>query len=395
MDWMALFDEREGAERMNRDEGDPRSRLLARFHGAGYAPIDTPMLSLASVFLDFSGEDIRSGLFLTTDSGGNELCLRPEYTIPVCRAYLASESAGRQASFSYAGPVFRARSGGAEPTDRWGETVQAGLESFGRPDIAAADAEILVLALQAAHDAGFTDRTIRMGDAGLLGALLEALQIPSNWQRRLKRGLDKGVDLDAILTEAPHVSADHSGVLAALTGTDRQGARALVEDLLAIAGIASVGGRSAAEIADRFLAQGVSRAAPVLAGERKAVLERFLAIEGHPDDVSEHLRRLAADADLDLGSALDVFDERANFIAVHGLGSEDRLTYEAAFGRNLDYYTGFVFEARHAGREGPADVVIGGGRYDMLAQALGAQAPIAAVGAAIWVDRLSGPERPR
>jgi ATP phosphoribosyltransferase regulatory subunit len=63
-----------------------------------------------------------------------------------------------------------------------------------------------------------------------------------------------------------------------------------------------------------------------------------------------------------------------------------RLTFSAAFARNLDYYTGFVFEAfenADAGRP-----IVGGGRYDRLMTTLGAGAEIPAVGAAIWCDRL-------
>ncbi len=394
MDLRTASKELDATGAVRRGPADRQAALLARFRDAGYAPIETPILGPASVFLDFSGEEIRSALFLTSDGAGTELCLRPEYTIPVCRAYLASDAAGRQAAYSYCGPVFRSRGALAGRGQESSEAMQAGLESFGRPDIAAADAEILALALDAAADAGFVARAIKMGDAGLLSRLFAALDMPPNWQRRLKRGLDKGRRLDDILTEAPSLSADHSGVLAAITGTDQKGARALVEDLLSIAGIATVGGRSPAEIADRFLAQVASKATPGFSGERKEILERFLGVECHPDAASRRLRDLASSAKLDLAEALDLFDERANFIAA--LGIED-LTFQASFGRNLDYYTGFVFEARHRNdpsvKAAASDVVIGGGRYDRLAQALGSREPIEAVGAALWVDRLARTER--
>ena len=63
-----------------------------------------------------------------------------------------------------------------------------------------------------------------------------------------------------------------------------------------------------------------------------------------------------------------------------------RVTFAGAFGRNLDYYTGFVFEARAPG--GGGGPVFGGGRYDRLAQALGSDKPVPAVGVSIWLDRL-------
>ena len=44
---------------------------------------------------------------------------------------------------------------------------------------------------------------------------------------------------------------EYEGVLAALAGSDRKAALALVTDLMSIAGTTNVGGRTVAEIADR------------------------------------------------------------------------------------------------------------------------------------------------
>ena len=102
--------------------------LLSSFAQAGYAKAEPPILQPAEPFLDLSGEDIRKSLYQTTDLRGEELCLRPDLTIPVARDYLASSRAGQPAGFCYLGPVFRYRSG------RPSEFLQAGIESFGRPD---------------------------------------------------------------------------------------------------------------------------------------------------------------------------------------------------------------------------------------------------------------------
>ena len=69
------------------------ARALDHFLAAGFSRLEPPVLQPASVFLDMSGEDIRGRLYLTTDASGAELCLRPDYTIPVCLAYLASPAA--------------------------------------------------------------------------------------------------------------------------------------------------------------------------------------------------------------------------------------------------------------------------------------------------------------
>src|ERR1700756_3926405 len=110
--------------------------LLAHYERAGYVRAEPALLQPAEPFLDLSGEDIRRRMFLTTDPDGNELCLRPDLTIPVSRDYLASRLPGEAAGFCYLGPVFR------HPADGPAEFVQAGIESFGRHDTAAADAEM-------------------------------------------------------------------------------------------------------------------------------------------------------------------------------------------------------------------------------------------------------------
>ena len=94
----------------------------------------------------------------------------------------------------------------------------------------------------------------------------------------------------------------------------------------------------------------------------------------------------AASSGLDLAAVLDGFDARLNFLAARGLDIS-RLEFSAGFARNLDYYTGFVFEAFDPGSP-DARPLVGGGRYDRLMRTLGAGEDIPAVGAAIWCDRL-------
>ncbi|RTL87820.1 MAG: ATP phosphoribosyltransferase regulatory subunit [Hyphomicrobiales bacterium] len=366
--------ERQGADRL--------AAILAHFERAGFARREPKLLQPASVFLDRAGEDFRGHLYLTTDATGAEKCLRPEYTIPVCLDYLASPQAGRAAAFAYGGSIFRAPIHGASGD---GEFLQAGIESFGREDSEAADAEILGAALDAARAGGAGDLSVRIGDAGLVAAFLDGLDLPPVWRRRVEKGHARGQSLATIFTPPQRNGAEKAGVLAALTKADPADARRLVEDLLSIAGITAVGGRSAAEIAERFLDQATLAEGAGISPEKRALAEAFFVIEGAPDIASAALRSLAEDARLDLTAALDRFDTRASFIAARGLDL-DGMAFSASFARQLDYYSGFVFEARHPASSEP---VIGGGRYDRLLKTLGAKADIPAVGAAIWIDRLA------
>ena len=367
------------------DDRQRQEALVAQLVDAGYARCEPPMLQPAAAFFD-SGEDMRGRLYLTHSLSGEELCLRPEYTIPVCRLYLASADAGRPATYCYCGPVFRLRRDGP------GEFVQAGIENLGRSDREAADAEILALSLEAAALVKPARFATKIGDAALFSELLDGLAIPPQWRRRITRGLAQGKSLSAILDAPAGGGSDHSGVLAALEGVDKNGARALVEDLLAIAGIRSVGGRTAAEIADRFLEQAALKGGHGVDPDVRATLERFLAIEGEPDEAASTLRALADDAQLPLGPALDSFEHRISFIAARGVDLAE-LRFSGRFIRNLDNYTGFVFETRDANKPGDPPLG-GGGRYDRLMGVLGAGGDVPAVGAALWADRRAAGEMP-
>lgn len=359
---------------------DAGLRALSHLQEARYLRVEPPILQPASIFLDLSGEEIRGRLFLTSDASGAELCLRPDYTIPVCRAYLDSAKPGALAQYCYLGPIFRSHVGQAA------EAVQTGLESYGRDDAEAADAEIIALALEAAQAAGAGELNVRMGDVHLFDRVLHALGLPDVWSRRLRRGLARGRPLEAILGGASAEPAAHSGVLAAMERADHAGARALVEDLLAIAGITAVGGRSVGEIADRFLDSAALRAEASAPQEKRAILAQFLKISGEPDAASAKLRKLAKDAKLNIAAALDSLDQRVGFLAARGVSLE-RCTFAAAFVRDIGYYTGCIFEGVESGHA-DAKPVLGGGRYDGLARRLGAGRDIPAVGAAVFLDRL-------
>src|ERR1700737_4466403 len=164
-------------------------QLVSSYVRAGYSPIDPPVVQPAEPFLDLSGEDIRRRMFLTSDPDGRELCLRPDLTIPVSRDYLASPAAGKPAGFCYLGPVFRYR-----PNAR-GEFAQGGIESFGRRDIAAADAEMISLGLEATSHYGIDQPDLRMGDVGLFAALIGALDLAPAWKRRLVKDFNRAGSL--------------------------------------------------------------------------------------------------------------------------------------------------------------------------------------------------------
>ena len=355
--------------------------LLLSFAQAGYLRSEPAILQPAEPFLDLSGEDIRKSLYLTTDPSGEELCLRPDLTIPVARDYLASPRAGQPAGFSYLGPVFRYRGNQAS------EFLQAGVESFGRQDRAAADAEMLALALEATAAFGVIDVEVRTGDVALFNALIDALGLYPVWRRRLLKDFNRKVSLTDDIERLTLATSrnEYEGVLAALAGSDRKAALALVTDLMSIAGATTLGGRTVSEIADRFLEQSTLKAG-ALPRDAVAIIKRFLAISGDPGDAVAQLRALATDARLDITAAIDLLESRVGFMAARGI-ELGRTRFSTSFGRGLDYYTGFEFEL-HSKGDG-VEPLVAGGRYDGLMTQLGAATPIPAVGFSVWVEAMT------
>jgi ATP phosphoribosyltransferase regulatory subunit len=226
----------------------------------------------------------------------------------------------------------------------------------------------------------------------LFNALIDALDLYPVWRRRLIKDFNRKVSLtDDIerLTLATAPGNEYEGVLAALAGSDRKAALALVTDLMSIAGTTNVGGRSVAEIADRFLEQSTLKGG-ALPRDALATIKRFLAIAGDPNEAVGQLRTLAKDAKLDITAAIDQFESRVGFMAARGIAT-GATRFSTSFGRGLDYYTGFEFEL-HAKGHGKADGVeplVAGGRYDGLMTQLGAPTPIPAVGFSVWVEALT------
>ncbi|MBV9432641.1 MAG: ATP phosphoribosyltransferase regulatory subunit [Hyphomicrobiales bacterium] len=371
-----------GGSNLPKGRSSDEAKLIDLFARRGFTRVEPPVLQPLEPFLELSGEDLRRRMFVTGDAEARELCLRPEYTIPVSRWHLALPGSPRAGAYAYFGPVFRFRDGEAN------EFLQSGVEDFGRQDREAADAEILDLALEALREMSAGPITTSVGDVGLFSALLEAMRLSGSTARRLRRAYAAGkVGTRALATlSSPSTSQNHAGLLAALQGQDPAAARLFVEDILKIAGISTISGRSAHQIAARFLDQATNGPSG-LSEEQLKIFERFLAIAGHPDEAADALRALASDTKLELGRAVETLEIRNGFMEARGIDLSS-LHFSASFGRNLDYYTGFVFEIRKA-EPAASKPLVGGGRYDGLLRRLGSGEDVPAVGCSIWLDRVS------
>lgn len=363
-------------------------KVLQLFQAAGHHHVSPPILQPADVFLDLTGEDIRRRLFLTTGTDGVDLCLRPDFTIPVCRLHLADAAASLPANYCYNGPVFRQR------PDGFGEIPQIGAESLGRTDIAEADADLLALSVKALSSFGLTAPSIRIGDETLFASVLANLDLPTVWRRRLR---DLFGETDKLTTAIKRMSGSAAevddnrdvrlGFLSALEGTAPEAAHAVVEDLLSIAGISAVGGRTPAEIADRFLEQAALASGTGGHDRAAEILTAYLAIKADGTSAVASLRKFSEEFGLELGDSIGAFEKRLSALETKGI-DPSQLSFAAEFGRRLDYYSGFVFEI-HSETQAVDGPLVGGGRYDKLVTLLGAARDVPAIGFSMWLDRIT------
>jgi ATP phosphoribosyltransferase regulatory subunit len=142
----------------------------------------------------------------------------------------------------------------------------------------------------------------------------------------------------------------------------------------------------AAEIADRLLAEAADRREKPLPAETLRLIEAYVAVKAPARAAADRLARLAKTRGVDLSAGLHAFARRLDLIEQAGVNTADT-EFSAEFGRNLEYYTGFVFEVI-APALGPRSPVAGGGRYDSLLAEVGAPGSVPAVGASIHTERL-------
>ncbi|HET7410252.1 MAG TPA: ATP phosphoribosyltransferase regulatory subunit, partial [Paracoccaceae bacterium] len=278
--------------------------VLARlFADAGHAPVAVPHLFLGETLLDLYGEDLRARAFLIADAERhNELALRPDFTVPVALAHGAA-GWGRQAAYSYQGPVFRRQEPGL---GRPVEYVQAGVERFGDPDPVTADAGVFALLRRGLVALGVTPEAT-VGDLSIPFALLDALEMPAAGRAALRRHFWRPARFQALVARAcqpPSPSDARRVLMAAADGPTPDDS---ITQLLLAAG-ESVGARGADEVIARARRLASEAAEPPMPGADARLIAEVLAVKGPAPEAAARLRRIAEAAGI--GPAIDRFEAR-------------------------------------------------------------------------------------
>lgn len=359
----------------------------AYFRANGYGPVKPPILERAAPFLDRLGEEIRSRMYIFTDPGGHEVCLRPEMTIPTARLYADGiHHRGEPFRCYYVGSVFRFD---WPKEGRYRQFTQAGAEFFGADDRAAADVEVLALAHGLLQSYGIADLDVVVGDVSFFAALLTDPRLAPAWRVRLARAapdfasLERELDQSRTADLAPRADADEMGAL--LDQTPAAQRDALLGRVLTAVGPQHFGVRSPEEIARRLLnqTQELGPIEPAVA----AALGDLLAIDAPLDQGLRQVRRIADEAGSEaLTAVADGWDQRTALLAERGV-EPSSVRLRPRMGRGINYYTAFVFEI-HDGTGSAESQLCGGGRYDDLVGSVGGPESVPAVGFSLGLERV-------
>jgi ATP phosphoribosyltransferase regulatory subunit len=351
--------------------------LMKLFAETGYERVAPAFIQPASLFLDRIGEALRARTYVFTDPDGEELCLRPDLTIPTARVFLERGSQRPNAKFCYNGPAFRIQEGKPDPL-RPREFRQAGIEYYGEPRLEA-DLEVLALTIEAVRRGGIQSFIIKAGHIGLFTGLLNALSMPARWRERLAHSFWRPKDF-----------ARELRALSAPSGLKPLPAAQLTpEGLLAnleTRGTPFVGLRTPAEIVKRLAGKAADAGEAPLPQDTVRLIEAHLKTRGGVSAALDAIESLFDAAKLELGDALT--SARMLFERLKPIAGTAPILFDAGFGRHFEYYTGMVFQIEIEGR-GIAGQIAGGGRYDGLIRALsGGDRDVPAVGAALHTERL-------
>jgi ATP phosphoribosyltransferase regulatory subunit len=365
--------------------------LLGVFTRAGFEGVSPAIIQPAGVFLDVVGEKLRARTYVFSDPDGDELCMRPDLTVPTCRLHLERHpDASVQAKYSYNGPAFRFQPQGSGRAHTR-EFRQTGIESFGEANREHAEAEIVATIVSGLEAAGLSSYTMRFGDLGILRAILRAVDMPARWRQRLMHLFWHPpafkAELNRLTLEPGAASAQIPKALRdAIDPDDPEAAEAAVAGYLEENGIEVVGARTVAEITDNLLGRVADARSEPLSAKTAQLIASYVAIVAPARAAARRIRELATLMGVNVEEALGACEWRLELMARSGVDI-DRAEFSADFGRALEYYTGFVFEVvtPELGRRSP---VAGGGRYDSLLKAVGAPGNVPAVGAAVHTNRL-------
>ena len=337
--------------------------ILKTVKSNGFKYIELPSVIEANHIVQRSGESFRKFIFSFTDQGGNELCLRPDLTIVSCLRYLENNLKGKEKIF-YNGQAYRKSENKKDSIVR----DQVGFEIIGSRNEKNDDKEIINTSLKSLKNFNYSSGEITIGNVEIFNLLISKLDIPKRWKLRLSRHFWREDYFNDLLKRLE----TNSDVDPTIVEIDKKRYfRMLKYDQSTI-----IANRTINEILSRFDKKIKDPRRPSKGRNISKIIKEFLKIKCPISNAAKVLNKFFKKYKINL-----LVDQRYFPISKNKINKLN-VTFSAAFGRQLEYYTGMVFKIDIKSKSKIINCC-NGGRYDKLISDLGSKKQTPAVGAAL------------
>ena len=331
--------------------------IIKTFKSNGFVLSEPDVLLDSEYIIERSGEKFRNSILTFESVDGKTMCLRPDLTVASCINFLQKKTSSK---IYYSGQAYRRSNNYASNFI----SNQLGIEILGSKNQIQDDFKVVSTILSSTKKIKSKKIQIKVGDISLFKSLINALDMPERWKLRLIRHfwrpnyfeellkrLEKNTDIDAVTFD-----------------TDKERfyeMKKLDQDKL-------IAGRSILEILKRFDKKITDPRSFHNGKQVVKVIKSFLNINCKLSKLDKNLFEFIKKYNL----KKNIFKDLKSIQNLKKLKQD--INFITNFGRDVEYYTGIVFEVFSGNKE-----IARGGRYDDLLKSLGAKKNIPAVGAAI------------
>jgi len=337
-------------------------QIIKTFKNNGFVSSEPDILLDSEYIIQRSGENFRRSMLTFENEDGKIMCLRPDLTVASCLKYLEKKT---KSKIYYSGQAYRRTN--KKKSDLIND--QLGIEILGSKNQSKDDYKVIKTILDSAKKIKSKKIQIKVGDISLFNRLINSLDMPERWKFRLIRHFWRPEYFEELLKRLEK----NSEIDSIKFDTDKKRfyeMKKMEQDKI-------VSGRSISEILKRFEKKIKDPRSFNEGKQIVKIIRSFLRINCKLSKLDETLSNFAKKNNL----RKNTFKEYKSIQNLQKLDQE--VNFITNFGRDIEYYTGIVFEVFAGNKE-----IARGGRYDDLLKSLGAKKNIPAVGAAINLNNI-------
>jgi len=337
-------------------------KIIKTFKSNGFALLEPDVLLDSEYIVQRSGENFRRSMLTFENKHGKIMCLRPDLTVASCIKFLEKKT---KSKIYYSGQAYRR-------TDKKSSDLindQLGIEILGSKNQLQDDYKVIKTILNSVKNIKSKKIQIKVGDIGLFKRLINSLDMPERWKLRLIRHFWRPKYFEELLKRLER----NSDIDSVTFDTDKK----RFYEMKKMEQEKVIAGRSILEILKRFDKKIKDPRSFKEGKEIVKIIRSFLKINCQLSKLDQKLLVFIKKNNL----KKNIFKEFKSIKNLKKLNQE--VKFITNFGRDIEYYTGIVFEIFSGTKE-----IARGGRYDDLLKSLGAKKNIPAVGAAINLNNI-------